>query len=61
MGWVMEYRLKGVDFMIVPTEVFSGGVIRLQHIYNFLLLHATLSTVLDIIGFYYPLLYYFWD
>ena len=36
-------------------------VIRLQRIYNFLLLHAILSTVLDIIGLYYPLLYYFWD
>ena len=36
-------------------------LIRLQRIYNFLLLHAILSTVLDIIGLYYPLLYYFWD
>ena len=37
----------------------SGGVIRLQRIYNFLLLHATLSTVLDYIGLYFPLIYYF--
>ena len=33
-------------------------LIRLQRIYNFGLLHAILSTVLDIIGLYYPLLYY---
>ena len=39
----------------------ARGLIRLQRIYNFLLLHAILSTVLDIIGLYYPLLYYFWD
>ena len=36
-------------------------VIRLRRIYNFLLLHAILSTVLDYIGLYYPLLFYFWD
>ena len=43
-------------------ESASGsGVIRLQRIYNFLLLHAMLSTVLGNIGLYYPLLYYFWD
>ena len=36
-------------------------LICLQHIYNFWLLHAILSTVLDIIGLSYPLLYYFWD
>ena len=36
-------------------------LIRLQHIYNFWLLHAILSTVLGNIGLYYPLLYYFWD
>ena len=34
-------------------------LIRLQRIYNFLLLHAMLSTVLGNIGLYYPLLYYF--
>ena len=38
----------------------GASMIRLQRIYNFLLLHAILSTVLDIIGLYYPLLYYFW-
>ena len=36
------------------------NVIRLQRIYNFWLLHAILSSVLDIIGLYYSLLYYFW-
>ena len=36
-------------------------LICLQRIYNFLLLHAILSTILGIIGLYYPLLYYFWD
>ena len=39
----------------------SNRLIRLQRIYNFWLLHAILSTVLDIIGLYYPLLYYFSD
>ena len=40
----------------------SGAMIRLQRIYNFLLFHAIiLSSVVDIIGLYYPLLYYFWD
>ena len=39
----------------------SGWVIRLQRVYNFWLLHATLSTVLDYIGLYFPHLYYFWD
>ena len=39
----------------------GGALIRLQHIYNFWLLHAILPTVLDIIGLYYPLLYYFLD
>ena len=53
-----------------PPELVSGagcchftvtdaGLIRLQRIYNFLLLHAILSTALDIIGLYYSLLYYF--
>ena len=36
-------------------------MIRLQRIYNFLLFHAILYSVLDIIGIYYTLLYYFWD
>ena len=31
------------------------SVIRLQRIYNFLLLHAILSTILGNIGLYYPL------
>ena len=42
-------------------ELSLGMLIRLQRIYNFWLLHATLSTVLGNIGLYYPLLYYFWD
>ena len=36
-------------------------LIRLQRIYNFLLFHAILYLVLNIIGLYYALLYYFWD
>ena len=36
-------------------------LIRLQRIYNFLLFHAILYSVLDIIELYYTLLYYFWD
>ena len=39
----------------------SLQVIRLQRIYNFLLFHAILYCVLDIIGLYYTLLYYYWD
>ena len=35
-------------------------LIRLQRIYNFLLLHAILSSVLGVYGIYYALLYYFW-
>ena len=40
---------------------YQNPLIRLQRIYNFLLLHAILSSVLDMIGLYYSLLYYFWD
>ena len=44
---------------MVLCIVHALYVIRLQRIYNFLLLHATLSTVLGNIGLYYPLLYFF--
>ena len=42
-------------------ELSLGMLIRLQRIYNFLLLHAILSSILDVYGLYYPLYYYFWD
>ena len=53
------------DALELSTEPCSARrpmtLIHLQRIYYFWLLHAILSTVLDIIGLYYPLLYYFWD
>ena len=56
------YKLKRDKMPIIPfLSLSSEGVIRLQRIYNFSFLHPILSTVLDIIGLYYPLLYYFWD
>ena len=39
----------------------EGVVIRLQHIYNFLLFHAIILPVLDVYGLYFTHLYYFWD
>ena len=42
-------------------QVRQSSMIRLQCIYNFWLFHAILYSVLDIIGLYYTLLYYFWD
>ena len=38
---------------------FAARMIRLQCIYNFLLLHAILSTVLDVYGLYFTHLYHF--
>ena len=35
------------------------GLIRLQLIYNFLLLHAIILSVLDVNGIYFTLLYFF--
>ena len=50
-------RLKSILYSCPNHQL----LIRLQRIYNFLLLHAILSTVLGNIRLYYPLLYYFWD
>ena len=44
---------------IIHALNLSRRVIHLQRIYNFWLLHSILSTVLDYIGLYFPLLYYF--
>ena len=56
-------RIKNSVFIIYlledEQELSLGMLICLQRIYNFWLLHAILSTVLDIIGLYYSLLYYF--
>ena len=41
-------------------ELRLGMLIRLQRIYNFLLFHAIILSVLDVYGLYYGLLYYFW-
>ena len=35
-------------------------MIRVQHIYNFLLFHAIILPVLNVYGLYYTLLYHFW-
>ena len=42
-------------------ELSLGLLIRLQRIYNFLLFHAIILSVLDVNGIYFTLLYYFWD
>ena len=42
-------------------ELSLGMLIRLQRIYNFLLFHAIILSVLDVYGLYYAILYYFWD
>ena len=55
--YVHMFRDRGVD----KNKIRTWGWYDLQRIHNFLLLHAILSSVLDIIGLYYPLLYYFWD
>ena len=52
--------LFGFDTLSYRKD-YDRSLIRLQHIYNFLLLHATLPTVLDYIGLYFPLSHYFWD
>ena len=58
-------RIKSSFFIIYlvedEQELSLGMLIRLQRIYNFWLFHAILSTVLDIYGLYYTLLYHFWD
>ena len=43
----------------MPASV--GAVIRLQRIYNFILFHAIILSVLDVNGLIFTLLYYFWD
>ena len=52
-------------FYHLPTrgraELSLGMLIRLQRIYNFLLFHAIILSVLNVYGLYYTLLYYFWD
>ena len=57
---MMNMRLI-IVFAILLKVVLEECLIRLQCIYNFLLFHAILYPVLDIIGLYYTLLYYFWD
>ena len=56
-------RIKNSVFIIClledEHELSLGMLIRLQHIYNFWLLHAILSTVLGNIGLYYPDLLFF--
>ena len=59
-----SHTLSQIIINVLHYDIFFKypySLIRLQPIYNSLLLHAILSTVLDIIGLYYSLLYYFWD
>ena len=58
---IFEQFVVGVKWIIIRMRRFTCILIRLQSIYNFWLLHAILSTVLDYIGLYFSLLYYFWD
>ena len=45
----------------LAAEDVRTAVIRLQRIYNFLLFHAIILSILDFYGLYYTCLYYFWD
>ena len=51
-----EYKIQGQ----IPIQGWRR-LIRLQRIYNFLLLHAILFTVLMIYMHLYVILYDFWD
>ena len=44
-----------------PPSWVPRDLICLQRIYNFLLFHAIILSVLDVNGLIYTLLYYFWD
>ena len=57
---ISKAHQHGVSSCALHQYDLNGSVIRLQRIYNFLLLHAILSSVLDVYGLYYTLLYYFW-
>ena len=57
----LQITLSQNYLLPIISVLAENTLIRLQRIYNFLLLHAILSSVLDVIGLYYPLLYYFWD
>ena len=62
LGSIPHQKLCFILYLLEDEQELSlGMLIRLQHIYNFLLLHAILSTVLDVYGLYYTLLYHFWD
>ena len=54
--------LRALDVCLATNTYGDNGVlIRLQRIYNFLLFHAIILSVLDDNGLYFTLLYYFWD
>ena len=58
-------RIKNSLFIIYlledEQELSLGMLIHLQRIYNFLLFHAIILSVLDVYGLYPILLYHFWD
>ena len=58
VGWIDESKIVWC-ISYNHTHGYLRWLIRLQRIYNFWLLHAILSTVLDFIGLYFTLLYYF--
>ena len=59
----VAFHIKNSVFIIYlledEQELSLGMLIRLQRIYNFWLLYAILSTVLDVYGLYYTLSYHF--
>src|SRR4051812_22301542 len=60
-GGIIIFHVIRRHFLAAAMDPAVSLLIRLQRIYNFLLIHAMLSTVLGNIGLYFPLLYYFWD
>ena len=50
-----------INLLEDEQELSLGMLICLQRIYNFLLFHAIILSVLDVYGLYYALLYYFWN
>ena len=57
-----SYILSFIIYLLEDEQELSLGMrIRLQRIYNLWSIHAIILSILDIIGLYYTLLYYFWD
>ena len=59
---IMKLQIKLLPNLVGQPEYDphqSGMVIRLQHIYHFLLFHAIILPTLDVYGLYYTILYHF--